>query len=251
MIANPTDLAGLDTQQERRNIEEAFRDLRTQGLADVDVIEGGTLDELTNRLDDPHIYHIFHFIGHGGFAAGQGEGVLYFQEDNGSSHEIANDVLLSQLRRNDKLCLAVLNSCDGAQAGAHDPFAGMAQHLVQGGIPAAIAMQFRITDKAAIMFASTFYEKLARGYTVDRALTDTRNKIFAHNPTEWGTPVLFMRTDDGRIFDLPTEEQLRQRRIEALSADAKAAIDNKDYLSAIQKLQDIQKLLQPTAAPGN
>ncbi len=246
MMANPSGLTGLDSETEARNIQNAFADLKAENLAEVDIIEKGTLDELAEHLDEPNVYHIFHYIGHGGLVAGatpgEDEGVLYFEDDAGGREEIGGDLLLSQLLRCDKLRLAVLNSCDGAEAGTRDPFAGMAQQLVRGGIPAAVAMQFRITDKAAVLFASTFYERLARGYAVDRALTDTRNKLFTSSPTEWGTPVLFMRADDGRIFDLPTKEQLRQQRIEALAADAKAAIDRKDYAGAILKLQEIQNV---------
>ncbi|HEX2370177.1 MAG TPA: CHAT domain-containing protein, partial [Acidimicrobiia bacterium] len=55
------------------------------------------------------------------------------------------------------LRLALLNACEGARGSASDPFAGAAQSLVQQGIPAVIAMQFPITDRAAILFAQEFY----------------------------------------------------------------------------------------------
>jgi outer membrane protein assembly factor BamD (BamD/ComL family) len=44
---------------------------------------------------------------------------------------------------------------------------------------------------------------LARAYPVDAALGEARRAIFAHNnELEWGTPVLYMRSTDGRIFDV-------------------------------------------------
>ena len=39
-----------------------------------------------------------------------------------------------------------------------DPYSGVAQSLVQMGIPAVIAMQFEVTDDVAIEFAERFTE---------------------------------------------------------------------------------------------
>ena len=68
-------------------------------------------------------------------------------------------------------------------------------------------MQFEITDRAAIVFGGEFYAALADGYPVDSALAEARKAIFAdQNDVEWGTPVLFMRVADGRIFDVAASE---------------------------------------------
>ena len=64
------------------------------------------------------------------------------------------------------LRLAVLNSCEGARATAADPFSGTAQSLVQQGIPAVVAMQFEITDEAAITFALRALRGIADGLPV-------------------------------------------------------------------------------------
>jgi hypothetical protein len=74
---------------------------------------------------------------------------------------------------------------------------------VQQGIPAVIAMQFEITDQAAITLAREFYGAVADGYPVDAAMAEARKAIFATgNDVEWGTPVLYLRAPDGRIFDV-------------------------------------------------
>jgi hypothetical protein len=102
------------------------------------------------------------------------------------------------------LRLAVLNACEGARNSLSDPFSGVASCLVQREIPAVIAMQLEITDRAAITFAGELYSALADGYPVDAALAEARKAIFAdRNDVEWATPVLFMRVADGRIFDIP------------------------------------------------
>jgi hypothetical protein len=85
----------------------------------------------------------------------------------------------------------------------------VAQSLVQQGIPAVIAMQFEITDQAALTFSQNFYASLVDGSPVDAALSEARMSIFASgNDIEWGTPVLFTRSSDGRLFDIASAPPL-------------------------------------------
>ena len=98
---------------------------------------------------------------------------------------------------------SVLNSCEGARTSAVDPFAGIATSIVALGIPAVVAMQFEISDKAAITFAEELYQSLiARQDPIDVAVAEARKAVFTEvNETEWATPVLFLRNEDGRLFD--------------------------------------------------
>jgi hypothetical protein len=86
----------------------------------------------------------------------------------------------------------------------------VAQSLVQGGLPAVVAMQFEITDRAAIVFAHEFYRAMADGYPVDAAITEARKVLLTESRgsgLEWGTPVLYMRAPDGRVFDMQAPPQ--------------------------------------------
>jgi hypothetical protein len=96
----------------------------------------------------------------------------------------------------------------GARNSRQDPFAGVATSLIRQGIPAVVAMQFEITDEAAITFASEFYAAVADGYPVDAAVSEARKAIYAHpNDVEWGTPVLYSRAPDGVLFNLQRDPQ--------------------------------------------
>jgi len=75
---------------------------------------------------------------------------------------------------------------------------------MEHGVPAVVAMQFAITDDAALTFADEFYGALAVGHDVDAAVTQARCTLAVDTGVEWGTPVLFMRQADGRLFDLPS-----------------------------------------------
>ena len=65
---------------------------------------------------------------------------------------------------------------------------------MQQGIPAVVAMQFEISDEAAIVIAHEFYTALAAGYPVDAALAEARKAAFTGGSSaEWGIPVLYLR----------------------------------------------------------
>lgn len=246
MISAPRDHSKLDVEKEWRQISEALKELQSAKLVALTRVTKASLPELQKCLQKQS-YHVFHFIGHGGFDSATNGPALMFEDDDGNSTAATRDDLKTALKGHTTMRLVVLNSCEGARADGTDPFAGMAQGLVLANLPAVIAMQFKITDKGAIKFAGELYNAIANNLPIDNALAEARKAMFfARNPTEWGTPVLFMRGDDGRIFqiDQPTEEQQRQMQIKALSDDAHAAIDARQYAVAIQKLTEIVKLTQ-------
>jgi len=147
-------------------------------------------------------------VGHGGFDAQRDEGLLAFADPAGKSDlRTATDVA-RLLAGQPTLRLALLNACEGAYASQHDIFASTAATLVQQGMPAVIAMQYEITDRAAIEFSEQFYDALTAGLPVDSAVTDARRAVALaiHNTLEWGIPVLFMRAPDGVLFALEERE---------------------------------------------
>ncbi len=204
MISNPTDHARLEVEQEWRQLNEAVTDLHQRGLIELVRSPEATLSSLQSalRLDT---YHVFHFIGHGGFDPNTEEGMLLLEDEAQRGQAVSGQHLGTILHDHDSLRLVVLNSCEGARAEAADPFAGAAQTLVEQGIPAVTAMQFEITDVASLTFSHEFYAAVADGYPIDAALAEARKAIFSGgNDTEWGTPVLYMRSPDGVIFDVDT-----------------------------------------------
>ena len=119
-------------------------------------------------------------------------------------HRVDSQYLGMLLHDHESLRVAILNACEGARTSPHSIRSpASAQTLVQQGIPAVIAMQFEIADDVASTFAHEFYGALADGYPIDAALTEARKAIFAAGrDVEWGTPVLYLRAPDGRIFDI-------------------------------------------------
>jgi len=202
MIASPDNYEPLDVEREWATVQQAAAPLEARDLIRVERLQDGTLSALQQELRRKR-YHVFHFIGHGGLEPRTGESVLLLAGNDGRSHLVHGPHLATLLHDHRSLRLCLLNACEGARANRTDPFAGVAQQLVRGGIPAVIAMQFEITDPAAIILACEFYAALADGYGVDAALAAARKSIFVHgNDVEWGTPVLYMRANDGQLFEV-------------------------------------------------
>ncbi len=244
MISSPSNYSPLDVEKEWAKLKEALGDLEQRGLVTLERLGDATLTALQRRLRWGE-YHIFHFIGHGGFDERAQDGVLLLEDEHRLGRPVSGQYLGTLLHDERTLRLAILNACEGARTSRSDPFAGTAQSLVQQGIPAVIAMQFEITDEAAIAMSHEFYTALADGYPVDAALSEARKAIFAQeNDVEWGTPVLYMRSPDGRIFDIKwvREEERKSAQSAALYHEAQAAMVGEDWTTAIEKLQALLAL---------
>jgi hypothetical protein len=202
MVSSPTDYPQLSVNDEWSKLETALSGLVASGRVELTLVPDGTLASL-NRALRREDFHVFHYIGHGGFLPDGRDGVLILEDGERRGLEVSGLDLGVSLHDHRTLRLAVLNSCEGARAGVTDPYSGTAQTLVQQGIPAVVAMQFEISDEAAITFSHVLYEAIADGYPLDASMAEARKAVRNQpNATEWGTPVLYLRAPDGRIFDM-------------------------------------------------
>lgn len=175
-------------------------------LVEVEILEQASLASIRAELSNKP-FHAFHYLGHGSFMRGAGQGSLNFESDSGdrSLNQVDGTHLGVMLEGYPSLQLIVLNACKSAQATVkedQDAFQGVAPALVMSGIPAVVAMQYIISVEAAVAFSSGFYPRLAQTGSLDHAMAEGRKRIYNANPDdiEWATPVLFMRSADGRLF---------------------------------------------------
>ncbi|HSJ25895.1 MAG TPA: CHAT domain-containing protein [Longimicrobiales bacterium] len=219
MISSPEDVPGLDSAAEWELLNRALADLAAAGAVQLHKLERATISALRWELKR-NDYHVFHFIGHGGVDAITERGILLLEDEHGRSDPVEAEVLAGVLSAERSLRLAVLNACEGGRASHGDIFAGTAQALVQQDVPAVIAMQFEISDQAAIALTHDFYKALSMGDPVDAALTEARRglRYELRNELEWGTPVLYMRAADGRLFSVRDRPALASA-IESAAAD--------------------------------
>jgi hypothetical protein len=215
VIANPPGSTPLDLDQERETIEATFAEMED---VEVDVLEQATVEQLFDQLDVAGEYHVLHYMGHGDFDERTGRGVLLMEGEDGELQHVDGGTLAVMLHdKSDTVRLIFLNACKTAMSsreGELDPFGGVATSLIEAGIPAVVAMQFPISDRAAINFSRTFYHRLVHGIPVDTAVAAARKYLRIKQPSskEWATPVLFMRSEDGVLFEMgpPAPEEDRE-----------------------------------------
>jgi hypothetical protein len=221
MVASPSDLPKLDIEHEKRRVDEAIKGLKANGLVELTWLQGETYEDLEQEmLDGP--WHVFHFIGHGRFDQFRKVGTIALTDDGGHPHFLKARNLAPVLMDHYDLRLVFLNSCEGAKSSDSDAFSSTAATLVRKGMPAVVAMQYKITDEAAIEFARAFYRAVSRGLPADAAVAAGRislnNKI--DDTFEWATPVLYMHARDGRVFDVSEHEVIGNTK-EAVSRPQK------------------------------
>ena len=254
MISSPEGFPKLDVEDEWKRLSNALSPLLRRGLVTLERLKSPTLSALQQYLRRGE-YHIFHFIGHGTFSEHKQDGLLLLEEENGRGRPVSGQYLGTVLHDHRSLRLVVLNACEGARTSQEDPYAGVAQTLVLQGIPAVIAMQFEIIETAAITFAQEFYGAVADGFPVDAAVSEARKAIFATgNDVEWGTPVLYMRTPQGVIFEIPEAQRVShslsdepisyvdkelEQKVEGLYTEGLAAFWVEDWDKACDRFQRI------------
>ena len=212
LVASPRGLPELDVELERQRLDQALGAATADGRIHVEWLVNATWDALQDRLLNG-TWHVLHFIGHGDYDPDLDQGrVALVREEDGRADWVEASRLVDLLNEaNPTPRLVVLNSCSTGQSGTQDVLSGTAAALVNGGISAVAAMQFRISDPAAVAFPRGFYKALAAGKSVDAALSSGRIAILGRGESlEWVTPVLYMRGGASQLFTVqPATPQTR------------------------------------------
>jgi uncharacterized protein YraI/tetratricopeptide (TPR) repeat protein len=250
IIASPSEFTPLDVEREKRRIQTALQEREEQGLIALDFLENATLPALQQKLREAD-YHILHFIGHGDFDEEFQQGVLFLEDEWKNAKRVSGTQLGGLLGDHFSLRLVVLNACEGGRLSSqtpkdYDPFSGVAENLICEGIPAVVAMQFAVTDEAAVIFARELYQAVADSYPVDAAVAEARKRIeyTLRNTVEWAAPVLFMRAPDGMLFQVPPRAlaEARDKRVARLYGEAREAMAAGQWRQAVALLERVLAL---------
>jgi tetratricopeptide (TPR) repeat protein len=202
LIAAPRDLPRLDVDGERQRLADALAEPIASGQVELVWSTGGTWTDLQSMLlDGP--WHVVHFIGHGGYDTPQGEGVLALVGSGGNADLVGAERFTRLLHTARPMPqLIVLNSCSTGEAAADDLFSSSGAALVHSGVSAVVAMQFAVSDPAAIAFARGLYAAIAHNRNLGEAVRIGRIAIEGTGPhtLEWVTPVLYLRGEDTALF---------------------------------------------------
>ncbi len=150
--------------------------------------------------------HVLHVMGHGNVDEDTGSGWVYLRDEKGDPDPLRSQDVAELFSGLPAPRLVVLNACQSARGtlsvSGHGSVAGA---LVSQGVAAVIAMQFSISDRAAMEFASEFYTRLMEGASIDDAVTEGRLTMRSKVPGsfEWCTPALYMRAGAAGVLFQP------------------------------------------------
>ena len=201
--AAPQDIEKLNLEQEIERMREALGPLLAAGQVELRQLGRATLEELRNTLRDEEV-HVLHFMGHGSYHAASGAGSVFFVNDAGTMDRVYGEQCADVLKDIPSLRLVVVNACQTAcyaGSGATLYYGVASAILERTGVPAVLANQHTISDRAAVAFSRILYHRIAKGDDIDEALTEARLQL-KEQSTEWATPVLFLTSRSGRLFNL-------------------------------------------------
>jgi hypothetical protein len=215
VIASPDNLPSLHRDIQADELKVTLSGLQTQGRLEVEFLPHGTYAGLMRRLRTGG-FHVLHYLGYTALDTETRQPVLLFEEENGLARKVSGDDLRELLLKNhaeEALRLIVINDCEQAAGPGPSYGLGVALRLVQLGLPAVLTLQYSLPDTVVRRFAAAIYGAIAEGQPLDVAVFRGRDRIKDEIeaadgrpaadqavPGEWASPVLFMQSTDGQIF---------------------------------------------------
>jgi len=200
-----------------------------------DILDKPTIDNFLDKLKETKP-HVLHFIGHRQYDEVKKETrIAMLEADNKSVRWVRDDEFADYFihMRPDLLpSLVLLHFCESKTNGSatkinYDNFTAnfsqLAPKLLRVNVPAVVAMQHPIKNEAAMIFSKYFYQELAKGSSIDKAVQVGRWRISipeAYDDRVFGTPVLYMR-GYGSIIQ-PAEKPLVTQSEQASDEPAQA-----------------------------
>lgn len=192
-------LTPIKANEEMKIVQEALK-----GRSSVDLVrmEGpATLANIEQHMKQG--FAILHFVGHGKIVGEQG--VVYLEKQDGTAVATPEQDFTAMIARQSwdagRLSLVFLCSCQTASANDEHAFDGLGPGLIEAGVPAVIAMQARVRVDTAREFAKVFYRDLLQHGIIDRATNSARSSLMTSKVGGASVPVLYMRMEDGLLFD--------------------------------------------------
>jgi hypothetical protein len=202
LVSSPTNMARLAVDDEKARLSQALADLVDKGLVHLEWVDRADWESVHTRLRD-ETWHVLHFIGHGDYDEAAHEGTIALVDEDGRAHMVKADSFADLLNQGtSQPRLVVLNSCKSGHTGTRDVFSSSAATLVRRGTSAVAAMQFTVSDPAAVDFARGFYASLSKGDSIGTAVQSGRVSMHGGDSLEWVTPVLYVRGDTSKLFDV-------------------------------------------------
>ena len=201
MACAPGDQPELNYEREEESLFQAIGKAGRNVV--IDSGDMGSFEELRQSINEfqPHIVHL---TGHG-IVKEDGLGYFAFEDERGNADLRSSLEIRQELFAGSSVQCAFISGCQSGKAPPVEALGGVCQGLVGEEVPLAIGWAASIADNIATQFAATFYNTLAAGQPVDRALTQARLSIKKlceeQGDPSWTLPVLYSATSQRLVFD--------------------------------------------------
>lgn len=246
-VAAPDDLGKVQYQPIIAALKE---EMARTGQFEVLVEEAANRKSIDTLLEKKP--HIFHFIGHGSLKDenNRDTGQVALVDSFGKADWVNADYF-SELFNRFKPGLVVLHACESGALSSSTAFVGMASRVIQMNVAAVAAMQYQVSNAAALRFALEFYRRLAANEPVDKAVQEARRHMALSSPSyaarDFATPVLFMAVKEGCLFQFQGEPPARIsdeeliKQLQARLIDKDDEVNDVVYMDALRRLKQMAK----------
>ncbi len=232
LLPQPLGQQDLDAEGELLAIREALGARISEKSVVVERIDRPTFGGLMERLEAAPPVHAIHFAGHGEAWPEFGDGALCLEREGRirSSDSVPGFALAPVFRDARDLRFVFLNSCEGSRSGSTEDPGSLAQRLLEAGVPAVLALQTPIGDRAATTFCRAFYRQLASAGSLEAAVAAGRKALNSGAfGLAWASPTLYLRAATGRLLrpKLPWRKIVASAALLAIAALGFAAYQGK------------------------
>ena len=203
VLPEPLRQEDLDVHGELLDLQKELDARIADGSVVVEPLERSTFRGLSERLKAKPPVQALHFAGHGQALSEFADGALCFEKDGRVRHPeaipgFALAPLLSDAR---ELRFVFLNACEGGRSASIEEPGNLAHRLLEAGVPAVVALQAPIGNRAAKTFGRAFYQQLAKGCPLEESVAAGRQALQSGAfGLAWASPVLYLRAATGHAI---------------------------------------------------
>jgi hypothetical protein len=176
---------GVEPELRYEAEEAAILEATARTGAELVVEESGTLNglRLLSRDYGPRYFDVLHLSGHATIDAHDQPVFLMEDEFGGRVDATADQIVQAMAGHWPRLIF--VSGCLTGNAPHAGAFPSMSESLVNAGAPAVLGWALPVSDLAATEFAAELYRSLADGVSLDRAIVEARQHLYARQHGNW------------------------------------------------------------------
>ncbi len=236
---HPEDLQGIGYI----TVEQRIKFFKKYDHVDYQEYSNLSPQELKDKIAE-YQPHIFHFLTHGKSDEMGGKFALINTDKKAFWYD---DQSFSYLFESWQPKLIILQSCESGKTPMENnktfsfpQFSSGAFSLIRKGIPAVIAWRYPLKQADGWIFLEEFYQSLAEGNPIDKAVQQSRNKLAipndktAYSSSSFGSPILWNNLQESELFVTIDIEQRWQELIAEINGEIYVIQKGKRKINALK-----------------